>query len=510
MKMSAFSAGLGVVWGMVAALSLVAAPAWSGLPIGTAFTYQGSLNDGGVAPTAAYDFRVTLFDASVGGNSVSGALELGDVAVTSGIFTVELDFGVVPFSVAEAKWLLVEIRPGASTGAYTPLPRQRINPAPTALGLSLPHAQTTTSSQSLFSMTNTGTGSGAEFQGGSGAALNYGVQGWTWSTALAAAGVRGEAKATTGAVFGVEGVATSSPFGIAVVGTGSAAGAYITGTGPTSTGVTARGFFRGLLAENLGTGSAIVATGQGPTDYATIWASNSSTGPALFATGQGPTKDNATLKIENTNGGQGMAAYLTNASGFATAHLRNTGSGQILWLEDDGPAGDFIVATGPGGHKFWVDGAGVTHTKVLEILGGSDLSEKFDVHAQEERSIEPGTVVSIDPDREGRLVVACQPYDRRVAGIVSGAGGVTPGMLMGQKGSIADGAHPVALTGRVYCRATAANGPIRPGDLLTTSSLAGHAMRVDDLTRAQGAVLGKAMGSLAEGEGLVLVLVGLQ
>ena len=80
--------------------------------------------------------------ASVGGNAVSGSLEIGDVAVTGGVFTVELDFGIVPFSLAEAKWLLIEIRPGASSGAYTPLPRQHLTPTPTALGLSLPLAQT--------------------------------------------------------------------------------------------------------------------------------------------------------------------------------------------------------------------------------------------------------------------------------------------------------------------------------------------------------------------------------
>ena len=83
-------------------------------------------------------------------------------------------------------------------------------------------------------------------------------------------------------------------------------------------------------------------------------------------------------------------------------------------------------------------------------------------------------------------------------------------MPMGQQGTVTDGAHAVALTGRVYCRATAANGPIAPGDLLTTSDVPGHAMRVDDPTRAQGAIIGKAMGSLEKGEGLVLVMVGLQ
>ena len=81
---------------------------------------------------------------------------------------------------------------------------------------------------------------------------------------------------------------------------------------------------------------------------------------------------------------------------------------------------------------------------------------------------------------------------------------------MGQKGSEADGAHPVALTGRVYCWADASNGTIRPGDLLTTSDTPGHAMKVADHNRALGSIIGKAMTSLSEGKGLVLVLVSLQ
>ena len=52
--------------------------------------------------------------------------------------------------------------------------------------------------------------------------------------------------------------------------------------------------------------------------------------------------------------------------------------------------------------------------------------------------------------------------------------------------------------------------PIEPGDLLTTANLPGHAMKVIDHIKAQGAVLGKAMSSLESGQGLVLVLVTLQ
>ena len=161
--------------------------------------------------------------------------------------------------------------------------------------------------------------------------------------------------------------------------------------------------------------------------------------------------------------------------------------------------------------------SGTTRTKVLEITDGADLSENFAVNDTAEITGEdlasqakPGMVVSIDPNNPGELVVSSKAYDRTVAGIISGAGGVKPGMLMSQEGSIADGNHPVALTGRVYCYADASNGAIEPGDLLTTSDIPGLAMKVTDYTQAQGAILGKAMSSLEAGRGLVLVLVTLQ
>ena len=153
--------------------------------------------------------------------------------------------------------------------------------------------------------------------------------------------------------------------------------------------------------------------------------------------------------------------------------------------------------------------AGMTKTNVLQIVGGADLSEKFEVTATQNQ-IESGSVVAIDPLNPGKLVVSARAYDRRVAGVISGAGGVQPGMLMGQSGTLADGDHPVALSGRVYVWADAINGAIMPGDLLTTSNRPGHAMKVTDHGKAQGAILGKAMTSLDSGRGLVLVLVTLQ
>ncbi|KAA0230597.1 hypothetical protein EDS67_06755 [candidate division KSB1 bacterium] len=92
---------------------------------------------------------------------------------------------------------------------------------------------------------------------------------------------------------------------------------------------------------------------------------------------------------------------------------------------------------------------------------------------------------------------------------MSGAGGINPGITLTQEG-VLEGGQNVALSGRVYALATAANGPIKPGDLLTTSEVAGYAMKATDVSRSHGTIIGKAMSSLENGEGLVLVLVNLQ
>jgi len=92
--------------------------------------------------------------------------------------------------------------------------------------------------------------------------------------------------------------------------------------------------------------------------------------------------------------------------------------------------------------------------------------------------------MTIDSDQPGMLRIATEEYDRCVAGIVSGAGGIKPGVLLAQEGSVASGEHPIAMAGRVYCLADASHGSIRAGDLLTTSSTPGHAMKVTDYGRA--------------------------
>jgi hypothetical protein len=143
---------------------------------------------------------------------------------------------------------------------------------------------------------------------------------------------------------------------------------------------------------------------------------------------------------------------------------------------------------------------------VLTITGGCDLAEPFDVTSD---NVPKGSLVVIDETKTGGVKVSTQAYDTRVAGILSGANGINSGLLLSQKG-FSDGGQNVALSGRVYALADASNEPIRPGDLLTSSDTPGHCMKVTDHARAQGAIIGKAMSSLSEGRGMVLVLVSLQ
>ena len=116
-------------------------------------------------------------------------------------------------------------------------------------------------------------------------------------------------------------------------------------------------------------------------------------------------------------------------------------------------------------------------------------------------SVEPGDVLIISPTLDRAVVKSSLPNDSRLVGVYS----TQPGFLGGKviEGDEQSSYIPVAVVGIVPVKVSAINGPIQRGDLLTTSSIPGYAMKATD--PQPGAILGKAMGELLEGEGVIEV-----
>jgi hypothetical protein len=152
-----------------------------------------------------------------------------------------------------------------------------------------------------------------------------------------------------------------------------------------------------------------------------------------------------------------------------------------------------------------IDTAGNMRVNGDVILANADCAEDFDV--SDAALGDPGTVMVLSDD--GKLEDSSRAYDRRVAGVVSGAGTYKPAIVLDKQHG---GGHrkAIALMGKVFCKVDAQEAAIEIGDLLTTSSTPGHAMKASDPARAFGAVIGKALRPLADGVGMIPVLIALQ
>jgi hypothetical protein len=188
--------------------------------------------------------------------------------------------------------------------------------------------------------------------------------------------------------------------------------------------------------------------------------------------------------------------------GAGKLFANNNVNGPVLFGGDGGALG----ATGDG-QKIaltW-DKNGNIRVSGDVLLVGADCAEDFDIIGAE--CVQPGTVMVIDND--GALRPSEQAYDKRVAGVISGAGNYRPGITLDRQIERAN-RLPLALTGKVYCKVDAEHSPIEIGDLLTSSSTIGHAMKAEDRDKAFGAVIGKALHELDDGRGLIPILVALQ
>ena len=162
------------------------------------------------------------------------------------------------------------------------------------------------------------------------------------------------------------------------------------------------------------------------------------------------------------------------------------------------------IARGAGPAGFFQGNVIVTGDIFLQ---NADCAEDFDIAIAEMEVIEPGMVMVIE--QESTLRPSQHAYDKRVAGVISGAGQCKPGIVLDKQAS-QENRRPIALMGKVYCKVDAQYAPIEVGDLLTTSPTLGHAMKAVDPVKAFGAVIGKALRPLEAGQGLIPILIALQ
>jgi hypothetical protein len=236
--------------------------------------------------------------------------------------------------------------------------------------------------------------------------------------------------------------------------------------------------------------------------------------------------------ITVTDGGGNTTIQLNGQPGTVTATNFQATNGQAVLSSQNGGslqlshpngsphiqliANETTLANTGGGLVNVTDGGGNTtirlngHAGSIEardiILTQGDCAEDFDLAVGE--TAEPGSVMVIDP--QGALKESQDAYDRKVAGVISGAGGYKPAVTLDRQATGRPDRLPISLSGKVFCKVDATYDPIEVGDLPVSSPTRAHAMKANDPMRAFGAVIGKALGELGSGRGFIPILVCLQ
>jgi hypothetical protein len=207
--------------------------------------------------------------------------------------------------------------------------------------------------------------------------------------------------------------------------------------------------------------------------------------------------DDGNFKI-HLDGGRSL--FLVNDTAGRRV-LNFDGNNALLDIGGQGNEGDLRLLGDDGTVQIHLDAGTGDIT-----LAGADCAEDFEIETPE--MPEPGSVMTIG--ETGRLRPCSQPYDKRAAGVLSGAGSHRAAIVLDRQQERRERRSPLALSGKVFCKVDAGYSPIEVGDLLTTSPTTGHAMKACDPARAFGATIGKALQPLTGGLGLVTILVALQ
>jgi hypothetical protein len=216
---------------------------------------------------------------------------------------------------------------------------------------------------------------------------------------------------------------------------------------------------------------------------------------------------NGSIGLSDTSGIRRM--FLNPNHDNYSALFLGEGNPGIMVIRDSA-GNDSITLDGAAGRINGKDSAG-RETITLDCAAGdfflnnADCAEDFDI--SETGSIEPEDVMVID--QEGKLKQSTKTYDKRVAGVISGAGNYKPGLVLDKRKSN-ENRKSISLMGKVYCKVDAQSAPIDVGDLLTTSSTKGHAMKAADPAKAFGSVIGKALRPLKAGISSIPILIALQ
>ncbi|HEY2114152.1 MAG TPA: hypothetical protein VGJ51_03635 [Candidatus Angelobacter sp.] len=300
--------------------------------------------------------------------------------------------------------------------------------------------------------------------------------GLSTSSKANAPAIYGQATPTTGPTFAIWGD-VFSPGGIGVRGE-----SHSTTGGAGVVGITHAG------TANLGDGNAVGVHGTGQV------------APGVKAIGVLGDVPNGL----NSVGGVGVMGHVFLMTGDGCCSTAG-----VFWNEFGDGADILVGQTFAAPNQkvvFRVDTFGDVHIAGNLFTNGADFAENVAVNGNKS-GYAAGDVLVIDSAAERRLTRTSRPYSTLVAGIYSTRPGVLAGSRM-EKAANPD--VPLAVVGIVPCKVTAENGAIQAGDLLVTSSKAGFAMKGTNRKKMMGAVLGKALQPLPQGDGVIQVLVTLQ